>query len=170
MKRISTIMLAAVTSIGALASLTGAASAQGYYAHPYGYGAPAYHRAPAVMPYGGPVYVQPRGYHGGWQAPQYQPRPQFVPQRPAFDPYPMIARGAGVAATTTLQGYGVPAPIAGWAGGRITANGDSAWRERNPVEAGVKIGTGVSMHDIRQHGILGGKNSEARKILRLFGG
>ncbi|MGO7987208.1 hypothetical protein [Rhizobium leguminosarum] len=71
--------------------------------------------------------------------------------------------------TNTLNGFGAPAPISGYLGGRVNSNAQAAGREMNPLDAGVRIGTGISMRDIDQYGPLGGQNSEARKIARTLG-
>jgi hypothetical protein len=117
--------------------------------------------SPVMMPMP-PAYVQPS---------MVPPPPVQAPYNPGMgvDLTP-IGPYAGAAVARGLTAVGVPAPIAGWAGNRVRANAESAGREYTPLGAGVKIGTGVSLRDIQEHGLLGGRNSEARKILRLFGG
>jgi hypothetical protein len=86
------------------------------------------------------------------------------------DPYRMMGPYAGAASARAMQAYGVPAPIAGWAGGRIQENYNAAHRERNVQEAIIRGQTGVSMRDIRQHGPLGGQGSEARRACNAVAG
>jgi len=117
---------------------------------------------PPVMPIAPMIYGQQPSL-----PPVYAPGPYNPGMGVDLTP---VGPYAGAAVTNGLSSLGVPAPIAGWAGGRVAANAESAGREYNPLTAGVKIGTGVSVRDIQQYGPLGGPNSEARKILRFFGG
>jgi hypothetical protein len=66
-------------------------------------------------------------------------------------------------------GDDVPGPVAGWAGARVNENFGSAGREQDPASAAVRGITGISPRDIQEQGILGGQNSEARKVARIFG-
>lgn len=104
--------------------------------------------------------AQAQGYGYGYGVPMVAP---------GFDPYRAAGPYLGAGAARGLTAAGVPAPVAVWAGGRINANSETAYRERNLAEAGVKIGTGISMQDIRTHGIAGGHNSEVRRIGRRLG-
>ena len=56
-----------------------------------------------------------------------------------------------------------------WAGERITANAHSAYREEGTGDKAIRTFSGVSPRDIRERGVLGGDNSEARKIARALG-
>lgn len=111
-------------------------------------------------------WVQPSPY--GWQ--RCSPNIYYA-QR---DPYRMVGPYAGAGSAAALRAYGVPAPVASWAGERIRENYNAAHREANPVTAVIRGHVGVSVRDIQKHGILGGNNSEARKacnaIAGIFGG
>lgn len=65
--------------------------------------------------------------------------------------------------------YGLPAPMARGYGEYMSSTIVPAAREANPIDGMVRQQYGVSMRDIRDHGPLGGKKSEARKILGVFG-
>jgi hypothetical protein len=134
-----------------------------------------------MMPGWGPPIAAP-----AFAPPAFVPPPQFVPPQfvppppPGFNgtvPVPGIpgginsnghdawgvmgpAIGAGVAAG--LQGYGVPAPLAGWAGARVNDNAQAAYREQGPFNQAVRTFSGVSVRDIQDHGILGGDCSFLR--------
>lgn len=106
-------------------------------------------------------WVQPSPYGGFVRC-----SPQVYMQN---DPYRVVGPYAGAGSARVMQGFGVPAPIAGWTGGRIQENYNAAHRERNVQDAIIRGQTGISMRDIRQHGLAGGPNSEIRKIGRMFG-
>jgi hypothetical protein len=135
------------------------------------------------QPVGGPVLVPPQFMPPQFVPPQFIP-PQFAPRpfMPAFDgtvPVPGIPGGInvygrdawGVAApvlgagtTAVLQPYVGPA-AAGWAGDRVAANAQSAYREQGPVNQAVRTFAGVSVRDIQDRGILGGDCSFLRNPL-----
>lgn len=50
----------------------------------------------------------------------------------------------------------------------IRSNMQAAQRESNPTNAAIRATTGVSVGDIKKHGLAGGPNSEVRKIGRLL--
>jgi len=56
----------------------------------------------------------------------------------------------------------------------LRANFEAAQRERDPASAWVRLSSGISVTAIRDNGILGGDNSDARKacdsVAGLFGG
>jgi hypothetical protein len=119
----------------------------------------------------GPICDGPRGIAPCWVIEQWmaQRSIRFNDSSMGVDlsPFGPFA-GAGVAGG--LQSFGVPAPAAVWAGRRVQENFGSAGRELTPPDAAIRGFTGVSPRDIREHGILGGPNSEARKIFSIFGG
>jgi hypothetical protein len=99
---------------------------------------PVYMGAPAPMPVPGiPGGINPRGR----------------------DAWGVMGPALGAGAAGVLQGYGVPAPVAGWAGERINSNAQAAYRERGVANQGIRTGTGISVRDIEEHGIFGGPNS-----------
>lgn len=51
----------------------------------------------------------------------------------------------------------------------VVANIEAAKRERGDINQAIRATTGVSVGDIKKHGILGGPNSEARKIFKALG-
>jgi hypothetical protein len=145
-------LLLATVAVAVTALSSSASFAQGF-----GYG-PAYmpyRPAPFAMPYhSAPPMVMP-----------YRPAPIVVPYQPTRRGRDAHARAAvcaacpavprsrspgmgvdltpvgpyaGAAVARGLTGMGVPAPVAGWAGGRVSANAESAGREYGPVAAGVK--------------------------------
>lgn len=52
----------------------------------------------------------------------------------------------------------------------LRANLDAAQREPDPASAWIRLSTGISVNDIRENGILGGSNSEARKLCNGIAG
>lgn len=51
----------------------------------------------------------------------------------------------------------------------VSANIEAAKREKGDINKAIRGTTGISVKDIKKHGILGGKNSEARKIFKALG-
>jgi hypothetical protein len=164
---------------------------QGYgYGNGYGYngGGYGYRRANAGWDRGyGRAYSgnwnngwNGRGYYGGNYGYRqdmerfptvYNGRPQVNRGRQELGvDFSPIGPALGSATTGALTSWGVPAPVANWAGGRINANTQAAGREYGLPEAAVRIGTGISMRDIQERGILGGDNSEARKACNALAG
>ena len=60
--------------------------------------------------------------------------------------------------------------VAQWYQGRVNANLRTAHRERTVGDAITKTVTGISRRDIKENGILGGNNSDARKVCNSFAG
>jgi len=56
-----------------------------------------------------------------------------------------------------------------WALERMIANTESVGRESGIGAQLMKIGTGVSIKDIQEHGLAGGENSVVRRPLGTFG-
>lgn len=166
--------MSAIKMIAALALATAAATAtsSAAFAQYYGYG-PVYAPPPIVMPamvpmpYGPPPVIMPAIAPMPYGLPAV-PAPHYNSRGMGVDLTP-IGPYAGAAVARGLGGMGVPAPIAGWAGNRVSANAESAGREYTPTDAGIKVTTGISMRDIRENGIAGGENSEVRKIGRMLG-
>lgn len=115
----------------------------------------------------GPLGVAPCQVIHEWMMRQrVQAMPQRIDNGMGIDFRP-IGPAAGAAVARGLAGFGVPAPVAGWAGSRVEANAASAGRERNLLDAGIRTVLGPSMRDIREEGILGGRCSVLRNP---FGG
>ena len=51
----------------------------------------------------------------------------------------------------------------------IKGNIDSAKRESGDIDKAVRAVLGISIKDIREHGLLGGPNSEMRKLFNALG-
>ena len=117
----------------------------------------------------GPVFVPPG-------PPMVLPAPMPFAESPNSIPVPGILSGInpyghdawgvmgpalGAGTTAVLQPY-VPGPVAVWAGDRVNANAQSAYREQGPVNQAIRTFTGVSVQDIQDHGILGGDCSFLR--------
>jgi hypothetical protein len=87
----------------------------------------------------------------------------------------LLLAAAATAATLLLAGGSANAsePIVGrslplaFFAERMVANSQSAAREHTAVARAVRTVLGVSFVDIEKHGILGGPNSELRKILGI---
>lgn len=184
------VLIAAGLMVGTIFTSAGSAHAQ-YYGPAYG-PAPmmAPYMAPPVLPYYGQPSMGPRwqghniqrpvfnpgpGQRGyGIQRPIYSPGRQQMPprfQRPTYSPDLIGPYGPAIGSAVAggLTSVGVPAPVAGWAGDRVSANARAAYRENGPVNQGVRTFTGVSVRDIEQNGLRGGPNSEVNKVLNFFG-
>lgn len=51
----------------------------------------------------------------------------------------------------------------------VAANIEAAKREKGDINKAIRATTGISVEDIKKHGILGGENSEARKLFKALG-
>ncbi|SPA17238.1 hypothetical protein [Cupriavidus taiwanensis] len=51
-----------------------------------------------------------------------------------------------------------------------SGNVDGAQRESGDLAKAIRVTTGISLKDINEHGILGGPNSEARKVCNAIAG
>lgn len=80
-----------------------------------------------------------------------------------------LLAAALAAAGINCANAGMIPPIASkWALERAEQNAQAAKRERTVLDRAIRTGSGVSVRDIREHGVLGGPNSEARKFDKLL--
>jgi hypothetical protein len=77
-------------------------------------------------------------------------------------------RAINVGSTAALLKSNPKAAAVKWATERMVANAGTAHREKTVGHKALKVVTGVSIKDIKKNGILGGKNSEARKVVNFF--
>jgi hypothetical protein len=76
----------------------------------------------------------------------------------------VFALGIGTASAEPVSAsVAASAAAKAWASERVAANAQSVSRESGVVDKGIRLG-GPSMRDIREHGIMGGCNSELRKL------